>query len=247
MAEITINSHGPRPTTQFHTRTRFSKEAPKVSEKISKVYAYAALAFAVTCATAFIAERIGFAATILNLSIHLSPVIAPLILTAIAINLAIATIRTPKENTQEKHAFFGAFAVFQGLSLSPAVLINPTAFLAASVATVGVVGGLGALSMTLKESFERYEKIMMVALGAICIASISTLALSGSAALLAHEISLIGGLALFTGLVVYDTHKARSEAQSPFFDEINHALNMYLNAINILIRLWTIFAGNQKK
>lgn len=212
-------------------------------EKIGRVYAYCAGAIAITCASALLFSQLGLAVTILNACATAFKTTA-FFLTATGIALLIGIRSTPKENSSLKAGLYGTFAVWQGLALSPLVLINAPAFIAASVTTTAVVGGLGALSMTLKESFEKYEKILMVALGAIALASLGSLFLPAAAASVAHSISYVGGFAVFTCLVIYDTHIARKEAANPNFDEINHALEIYLDGMNLLVRFWECFQKN---
>jgi len=223
-------------------------DAQLVAERVSQVYAYTAIAFAATCITAFVSAKIGFAASVLSAAIS-APWMTAIFLTAVGISLLYMTKVTSPEDSTMKHGAFGAFAVFEGVAISPLVLVNSAAFAAASATTVGVVGGLGILAMTLKESFEKYEKILMVALGAIAAASIGACFFPGALGAFAHQVSYVGGFALFSALVIYDTHKVRSEAanEEAVFDPINHSVEIYLDAMNILVRLFEAYVKNQKK
>jgi FtsH-binding integral membrane protein len=207
------------------------------------VYAYTAGALAISAVSAVACVKMGFTATLLSIAVG-SPYITGIAFLAVGAGLIAATILTPNENSLLKHGCYGLFAVAQGLVLSPLVLINAGAFATATAATVALTGGLGALAMNLQASFEKYEKILMVGLGAIALASLGALVLPASAAALAHQISYVGGFALFGAFVIYDTHVARSEANRPDFVPINHAMNIYLDALNLLVRLWEFFSGN---
>lgn len=218
--------------------------AETVNERIGKVYAYTAGALSISIASAVISAKIGLAATVVTAMVG-APVMTALGLVAVGTALVAGATLAPKENPLFKHACYGLFAVVEGVVLSPLVLAKATAFAAASVATVAITGGLGALAMTLKESFERYETILMVGLGAIALASLGSLVLYPAASALAHQISYVGGFALFGAFVIYDTHKARREAAEIDFDPIKHSMNIYLDAMNLLVRLWETFKGKQ--
>ncbi|HSX26336.1 MAG TPA: Bax inhibitor-1 family protein [Chlamydiales bacterium] len=212
-----------------------------VNQRVGEVYAYAALGLAISAISAAVFAKIGFTAVVVS-AVMSCPILGCLTLLAIGVGLIAATLLVPKEKSLLKHGCHGLFTVFQGLVLSPLVLINPIAFAAATAGAVALTGGLGALAMKLKTSFERYEKILMVGLGAIALASIGSLFLPGAAGLIAHKISFFGGFALFGALVIHDTHKARREAQLPEFDPLKHSMAIYLDAVNLLVRLWEIFA-----
>ena len=221
---------------------RVDQVQSEINQKVAKVYAYCAGAFALACASAYVFAKIGFAATVMSLYGSLA---SALCLTAVSIALLMMTIQTPKENSGLKHAFYGFFAVCEGLLISPLVLLNAPAFAAAALTTVAVTGGLGLAAMSLKESFEKYEKILFVALGALAIVALGALFLKAVAAEMARQVLLVGGMALFTAFVIYDTHKARSEALSPNFDPINHSLGIFLDAMNFHVRFWECYNDNK--
>lgn len=215
-----------------------------VNERIGKVYAYTAGALSISIASAVISAKVGLAATVIT-TMAGAPLMTAIGLVAVGTALVAGATLAPKENRVFKHACYGLFAVVEGVVLSPLVVAKASAFAAASVATVAVTGGLGALAMTLKESFEKYETILMVGLGAIALASLGSVVLYPAASALAHQISYVGGFALFGAFVIYDTHKARREAEQIDFDPIKHSMNIYLDAMNLLVRLWETFKGKQ--
>lgn len=223
-----------------------SPEAAEVNQKVGKVYTYVAAAFAATVATAKACAHTNLAWTAVSMYSGLG---SGLFLVATSIALIALTAWAPKNSTL-KHAAYGAFALWQGFVLSPLVLINSTAFLAAGAITAATMGTLGIAAMRMKESFEKYEKILFVALGAIALASLGALALPEAAAAWAHEISLFGGLATFSAFTIYDTHKAREEAKKPKFDTIDHAMGIYLDTLNLFIRIFELYdryVGSKQK
>lgn len=59
---------------------------------------------------------------------------------------------------------------------------------------------------------------------------------------------LYGGLALFGAYVLYDTNVLMNRARnSPAFDPINESFSIYLDAINIFVRLVLIMSQGKKK
>ncbi len=59
---------------------------------------------------------------------------------------------------------------------------------------------------------------------------------------------LYGGLALFGAYVLYDTNLLMNRARnSDYFDPINESFSIYLDAINIFVRLVIILSNNKKK
>lgn len=221
-------------------------QAEFINEQVGKVYLCSAKAFAGTLATALVCAKTSLAARMLATytSATLPGILA---LTAVGIALVAFIHFTPREDSAQKYGLFGLFSVWNGLVISPLVLFNTSMFIAAASTTVVITGGLGIAAMRLKHSFERYETIMQVALSAICLASLGALAFAPAAAAFAHEISFIGGLALFSCYVITDTQEAREKALEPDFDEIKHSLHLYLNALNLFIRIWEIYARGQQE
>lgn len=216
-------------------------EVSLINQKIGRIYAYSAAAFGITFASAIAFAKNGFAMAVLSVCVKASVPMTFLVLLAVGVGLIATTYLISKERSTLRHSLYGLFAVWEGLVVSPLVLLNAPAFAAAAVTTVVLTGGLGVMAMVLKESFEKYERILGIALGIIVVASLGALVLPTGAAAFAHEISLIGGIAVFGCLVIYDTHRARSRALAPEFDEINHSMHIYLDVLNLFVRMWEVF------
>jgi len=58
--------------------------------------------------------------------------------------------------------------------------------------------------------------------------------------LLASRIDIYGGIALFTGLTMYDTHTAIERYKSFDPDHLSSSLDFYLNFINMLTRIMMV-------
>ncbi len=226
-----------QPITQGHSHD-------VVQEKISHVYAYCAAALAATLVTALVCTKIGFAAAVLSIYTSGNLAITSLFLFSVGVGLIIA-MHSAEKGSAMKKGLFGGFAVWQGILLSPLALINAPMFVVATGGSMLMTGGLGALAMTMKESFEKYEKIMMIALGALALISIASVVILPLSPIL-HEISYVGGFALFSAFIIFDTHRARSDAANEDFEPIDHALGIYLDAINLLIRIWEMTMRNKE-
>lgn len=63
-----------------------------------------------------------------------------------------------------------------------------------------------------------------------------------------YSISLYGGLVLFSMFMLYDTQRIVRKAEAYHdFDPINESISIYLNTINIFIRLAQILSGGNRR
>lgn len=210
------------------------------NERIGQVYTYTAAGFGISCLSAYLFSAAGLAGKVVTLLTGSAGLLTGIGLAAVGIGLIVAMHFS--SNSGLKHGFYSLFTVYQGVVLSPLVLANGTAFAIGSLATTGIIGGLGAVALKIHTQFQRFEKILFVALCAIGAASLGALVLPGIAGAALNQISIYGGLALFGAYVIYDTQKMREDANfnGPHFEPIQHATKLYLNAMNILIRLYEI-------
>lgn len=241
-----IHTSATSPRVIFNTSVVENPAMETINERVGQVYLHTAFALGITSCSARIFAKARYAPIVFSALVN-SPLISVAALTAIGVGLLMAAGCSPKENSLARYGFYGLFTVFQGLVLSPLVLIDSAAFTAATLSTVALTGGLGVLAMNVKTSFEKYEKILKICLGALALISLSSLLLPASAAAIASKISYLGGFALFSCYIIHDTHKARTEANSPAFDPLNHSINIYLNAVSLLIRIWEAFQRSKSK
>lgn len=76
--------------------------------------------------------------------------------------------------------------------------------------------------------------------------SILSMLYPGSPAL--HNVWLYGGLALFSAFMLYDTQKIIHRAKSEYkYDPINGSLEVYMDFIQIFIRMAMILGDSKKK
>ena len=94
----------------------------------------------------------------------------------------------------------------------------------------------------------------MAGLAAVCLASIGSVALPATdirTVSVLENVSLYVGLAVFSGLVLWDTQKIIKHAENAYdkrqLSPINDALGIYLDFINIFVRLLTIMDNNRRR
>lgn len=139
-----------------------------------------------------------------------------------------------------------------GVVLAPMCFLGGPLLIRAACYTAGVVGGLSCVAACApSDKFLYMGGTLAMGLGAVMAASIGSMFLSPATALGSglYAVSLYGGLVLFGGFMLYDTQMImrRAEmhpinAQRPF-DPINSAMGIYMDTINIFIRIATILAS----
>ncbi|XP_054773885.2 growth hormone-inducible transmembrane protein-like [Lytechinus pictus] len=139
-----------------------------------------------------------------------------------------------------------------GVVLAPICFMGGPLLIKAACYTAGVVGGLSCVAMCApSDKFLYMGGALAMGLGAVFAASVGSMFLSPATALGSglYAVSLYGGLVVFGGFMLYDTQMImkRAElhpvnAQRPF-DPINSAMTIYMDTINIFIRIASILAG----
>lgn len=145
-----------------------------------------------------------------------------------------------------------------GMILAPLSMFGGSAILRAATYTAGIVGGLSAIAVCApSERFLVSTAPISIGLGAVVASSIGSMFLppTSKIGLGLYGISLYGGLIVFSGLLLYDTQKTIKKAElhpaysmAPY-DPINNSLHIYMDIVNIFIRMLAIFGGggNQRR
>jgi len=143
-----------------------------------------------------------------------------------------------------------------GAVVAPIMLLGGPILTRAAWYTAGVVGGLTTVAVTApSDKFLYMGGPLAMGFGVVFMASIGSAFLPPTTALGAGmaSISLYGGLVLFSGFMLYNTQKIihRAENHSQYsmqkYDPINNSVGIYLDTINIFIRIATILAGQRRK
>lgn len=174
-----------------------------------------------------------------------------------SIGMMMGVMSTSPENAVLKHTFWGGFQVMQAATLAPLFFMNPAILARAGLYTVGLVGSLSYIGATAKTDKYLY-------LGGPLLAGVTVVALAGLAPMVLpariasralaplEAISLYGGLAVFSGFVLYDTtkilHRARlAQAGLAQRDTCRESISLELDCINIFVRLVSILGNQQNR
>ncbi|KAI0756875.1 Bax inhibitor family protein [Daedaleopsis nitida] len=159
-----------------------------------------------------------------------------------SIGTMMGAMYTSPENTVLKHTFWLGFNVCQAATLSPLFFLSPAILSRAALYTAGVVGSLSYVGATAKN--DKYLYMGGPLLAGVTVVALSSLApmalpLGMRGLAISEAISLYGGLAVFSGFVLFDTQKIlhhaklAEEGRLPR-DPLKESIGLQLDMINIL-------------
>ncbi|TFK77482.1 hypothetical protein BDN72DRAFT_753295 [Pluteus cervinus] len=162
---------------------------------------------------------------------------------------------TPTDRPIQKHAFWLAFNACQAATLSPLFFLNPALLSRAALYTCGVVGSLAYVGSTAtNDKFLNMGGPLLAGVTVVALSSLAPMVLPMGLRSLAltEAISLYGGLAVFSGFVLYDTQKILQHARLAEkglykADPLAESISLELDMINIFIRLVQILSGQQRR
>ncbi|KAK3608291.1 hypothetical protein CHS0354_007325 [Potamilus streckersoni] len=149
-----------------------------------------------------------------------------------------------------------AHAGILGAVVAPITFLGGPILVRAAWYTVGVIGGLSTIAMCApSEKFLNMAGPLACGLGVVLVSSIGTFFLPATSVLGAslYSISVYGGLVLFSMFLLYDTQKIIKKAEThpayalTPYDPINASTGIFLDTLNIFIRIAYILAGNRRK
>lgn len=222
-----------------------AQDFEQTKERISRVYGYVFGGFALTAAAAVVTHISG-----LSQAVFQNAYIAIPIVIGSCISL-IATVMIDKENTKAKHVAWGIFNITMGMSLAPLGYLNQKIVAQAAAISLGLGGALTLTAFLAPDKrFLEWEGPLMASLSTISIASFVACFFPNSAfAYGVDRVSLYGGLLIFSGLLMSSTQRLMEEAEKQSdknFDPINSSLNIYLDGMNIFVRILRILLENNK-
>lgn len=215
-------------------------------EKVASAYGYVFKGFVLTSIASTIAHVSGLSFQLLKHSYALIP------LTLVSIGSLIATQWTNKENTAKKLLSWGIFNASMGIALSPIGFINKAIVAQAGAISLGLGGLLtGIVYLSPNTNFMKWEGPLWAGFASLSIASAAALFFPNTAfAYGADRASLYGGLVIFCGFLMASTQRLIKEAESKRknqFDPINSSLGIYLDILNIFVKILKILAENKKE
>jgi len=151
-----------------------------------------------------------------------------------------------------KQAAWMLHASVVGAVVAPLTMLGGPLLIRAAWYTAGVVGGLSAVAACApSEKFLNMGGVLGAGLGVVFVSSIGSAFFPPSTALGSglYAMSVYGGLVLFSLFLLYDTQKIIKNAETyPVyaerpFDPVNSSISIYMDTINIFIRIAMMLAG----
>jgi FtsH-binding integral membrane protein len=215
-----------------------------VARYIAKVYSWMFLGLGITAVVAFLVASSPVAQALLfgNRLVFFGLFIAQIFL------VGFLSIRIQKMSSTTATAIFLGYAALMGLTFSAFILAYSAASLVTVFAiTAGTFGVMSAVGYFTKQDLTSFGKIMIMGLVGVVIASIVNIFLSSP--MLYWIISYVG-VAVFVGLIAYDTQKIKAYALLDSEEDrkkgaILGALALYLDFINLFIMLLRLFGGSR--
>jgi growth hormone-inducible transmembrane protein len=220
----------------------------QTNTRIKNVYSYVGAGLMITTLSSIMCFASGFSYKILSLMIF-NPNLYLFGYFLFTIPLIFAMMSTNyHQESNLKHLLWVGFNIIMGSHLSILGIFGGDIVIQAALATACIVSVLSLAAVNCNSRTLVYcEGPLSIGLGVIVWASIGSF-IFGSEML--HDVSLYGGLLVFGGLMLTDTNKLIKnveELSEKNFDPINESINIYLNIINIFIRILEILSKNKKK
>jgi len=156
-----------------------------------------------------------------------------------------------------KQAAWLAHCAVVGAVIAPICMLGPAILTRAAWYTAGMVGGLSTVAVCApSDKFLYMGGPLAMGLGVVFCASLGSAFLPPTTALGAgmYSVAMYGGLILFGAFLLYDTQKIIYKAEhhpahygAPPFDPVNASISIYMDTINIFIRIAQLLAGGGRK
>lgn len=213
---------------------------------MSKVYGWMAMALALTGVVAhFVASTPGLVETLVeNRMIFMVLMIAELGL------VVYLSARIHKMSFTTAMGSFIVYSILNGLTLSFIFLVYTTSSIASTFfVTAGTFTIMSIYGYVTKTDLTKLGKILMMLLIGLILASVVNIFMHSSGL---YWIITYAGVAIFVGLIAYDTQKIKRLFTKISNDEnaqkkiaIMGALRLYLDFINLFLLLLRIFGGRR--
>jgi len=158
-----------------------------------------------------------------------------------------------------KQAAWLAHCAVIGAVIAPICLLGGPILTRAAWYTAGMVSGLSTVAVCApSDKFLYMGGPLAMGLGIVFCASLGSAFLPPTTAMGAglYSVAMYGGLILFGAFLLYDTQKIIHRAErhpvgygAPPFDPVNASMGIYMDTINIFIRIASLLAGggNRRK
>lgn len=223
-----------------------------VKDRVKDTYMYLGTTVVVSAASAVSCLR---SRAVMNLLMHRG-LGAFVLTTAALIGSAHIAYRIPyTEGFGAKQLAWLTHAAITGAVIAPLYLLGGPIVLRAAWSTAGIVGALSTIAICApSEKFLGMAGPLAVGLGFVFASSVAGFFLppTTNLGLSLYSISIYGGLLLFSLMLLYDTQRVIKGAEMhPYrhpvrYDPINSALHLYMDIINIFVRM-AMLSGNNRK
>lgn len=209
--------------------------------RVSKTYGYFAGGLGLTAAAAVGA----FSTPAVMAFAAARPLVFVLGGAAVSIGSMIGMHVAPEGAPQ--HALWSLFVGAQGLTLAPIGMLGGPLVLHAASATGLMVGSLATVAaVSPSDAFLGLAGPLTIGLGVVLGASLGRIFFPASSLL--ANISIYGGLVLFGGFTLYDVQRMQAKArQQSHYNPLTSSVGLYLDSINIFIRMVSILSNNRKR
>eukprot|EP00906_Rhabdomonas_costata_P035765 RCo050239 len=146
-------------------------------------------------------------------------------------------------NPTGRLALSGGFCVIQGFLFAPLIAMCPAPLVgAAGLVTAGVVAGMGAFALAKPSgSLLTWGGPLFAGLMGLIACGLGSMVFAGSAfGSGLFWISAVGGVGLFSAFLAFDIQSAIQEYRQGVADHLGHALNMYIDIINLFQKILLI-------
>lgn len=156
-------------------------------------------------------------------------------------------IHSLPDSSSTKPLYFIGFNTCMAFSLVPLSTFIPLVVLRdAGLLTAGVFGALGVIASTSRDdAFIGWSGYIGAGMGGLFALSIASIFLNSP---VIHNIWLYGGLALFTFATIHNMKEVQIRAKKEAnFSPMNNSIGLYMDAINIFVRLAMILNNRKNK
>ena len=215
-----------------------------VARYISKVYGWMFLALSVT---AVVAGYVSQSEAILSMLLSSRFLFFGLLIGQLFL-VGFLTMRLQKMNVNMATTIFFLYAALNGLTFAVLLLMyTPASLMGVFGITAGTFGIMSAVGYYTKQDLTGFGQIMLFGLIGVIVASVVNFFMQSE--MLYWIISYVG-VAVFVGLIAYDTQKIKGYALLETEEQrkkgaILGALALYLDFINLFIYLLRLF-GSRK-
>jgi FtsH-binding integral membrane protein len=215
----------------------FTDLSPRIQHHLAQVYTTLTIALLLSAAGVWVSAATGFGQGLGMIGFM------------VCVPWMVSTPPTP-ENLGKRRKLFAGAALSQGLLVAPlvrvALAVHPSVLFTAFGATACVFACFSAAALlSPRRSYLYLGGLLSSVLTTFCWMRLASFVF-GSGALL-YQAELYGGLAVFSGYVIYDTQVIVERAEAGQTDPLKPALDLLVDFVAIFVRLLVILMRNAEK